>query len=212
MISTGKNYQAEWTTARDRKVHATLPGEQFAWGANFSSSVQGENSSVVRCSLFTTYFNSGLDKITMVKKVAFVGGMEHPLSRSLGNFSTGRLSIINLKRRIPLRMECFLSSDLLNNGWLQPRMLDNVGISDSSHDSAEYRSAIKSHADFRSEQYEITGPQMDSLNSSEVPSEAVLLGGDVRKVSHWWEQFPKRWLIVLLCFFSFLLCNMDRVS
>lgn len=28
----------------------------------------------------------------------------------------------------------------------------------------------------------------------------------------WWEEFPKRWVIVLLCFSAFLLCNMDRVS
>ena len=28
----------------------------------------------------------------------------------------------------------------------------------------------------------------------------------------WWEQFPKRWVIVILCFSAFLLCNMDRVS
>ncbi|KAL5984384.1 hypothetical protein ACLOJK_018488 [Asimina triloba] len=27
----------------------------------------------------------------------------------------------------------------------------------------------------------------------------------------WLEQFPKRWLIVFLCFSAFLLCNMDRV-
>ncbi|KAG6412496.1 hypothetical protein SASPL_125175 [Salvia splendens] len=28
----------------------------------------------------------------------------------------------------------------------------------------------------------------------------------------WWEEFPKRWVIVLLCFSAFLLCNMDRVN
>ncbi|PHU04550.1 hypothetical protein BC332_25372 [Capsicum chinense] len=28
----------------------------------------------------------------------------------------------------------------------------------------------------------------------------------------WWEEFPKRWIIVLLCFSAFLLCNMDRVN
>lgn len=28
----------------------------------------------------------------------------------------------------------------------------------------------------------------------------------------WWEEFPKRWIIVILCFSSFLLCNMDRVN
>lgn len=211
-LVSGKYYQAEWTAARDRKVHATFPGEQFALGAKVSFSAQRGSSSIVRCAFFTAYFNSGLDKITMAKRVAVLGGMEHPLSNSLGNVSMGRLGIINLNRRTPTRTECFLSSDLLNNGWLQPRKLDNVGLSDSPRDNSEHHSAIRPHADFRSEQYEITGPQMDSLNSSEVPSEAVLLGGDVRKVSYWWEQFPKRWLIVLLCFFAFLLCNMDRVN
>lgn len=28
----------------------------------------------------------------------------------------------------------------------------------------------------------------------------------------WWEEFPKRWVIVILCFSAFLLCNMDRVN
>ncbi|GMH29571.1 hypothetical protein Nepgr_031414 [Nepenthes gracilis] len=28
----------------------------------------------------------------------------------------------------------------------------------------------------------------------------------------WWEQLPTRWVIVLLCFTSFLLCHMDRAN
>ncbi|CAN1282381.1 Sodium-dependent phosphate transport protein 1, chloroplastic [Linum perenne] len=28
----------------------------------------------------------------------------------------------------------------------------------------------------------------------------------------WWEEFPKRWTIVIMCFSAFLLCNMDRVN
>ncbi|XP_057430815.1 sodium-dependent phosphate transport protein 1, chloroplastic [Lotus japonicus] len=28
----------------------------------------------------------------------------------------------------------------------------------------------------------------------------------------WWQVFPKRWVIVILCFSAFLLCNMDRVN
>lgn len=35
--------------------------------------------------------------------------------------------------------------------------------------------------------------------------------GDVSTMP-WWEQFPRRWVIVILCFTAFLLCNMDRVS
>ncbi|KAJ1384195.1 MFS transporter superfamily [Sesbania bispinosa] len=30
--------------------------------------------------------------------------------------------------------------------------------------------------------------------------------------SRWWQVFPKRWVIVILCFSAFLLCNMDRVN
>ncbi|CAN1282388.1 Sodium-dependent phosphate transport protein 1, chloroplastic [Linum perenne] len=28
----------------------------------------------------------------------------------------------------------------------------------------------------------------------------------------WWEEFPKRWTIVIMCFSAFLLCNMDRIA
>ena len=40
-------------------------------------------------------------------------------------------------------------------------------------------------------------------------AEAILVQGNA---SWWRQQFPRRWVIVLLCFASFLLCNMDRVS
>jgi ACS family sodium-dependent inorganic phosphate cotransporter len=47
----------------------------------------------------------------------------------------------------------------------------------------------------------------------------ALVGDDVEEEeedeeasSPWWEIFPKRWVIVILCFSAFLLCNMDRVS
>lgn len=49
----------------------------------------------------------------------------------------------------------------------------------------------------------IEAAAVDSLKSTE--GEAVL-------ASPWWEQFPKRWVIVILCFTAFLLCNMDGVS
>ncbi|XP_073291575.1 sodium-dependent phosphate transport protein 1, chloroplastic-like [Primulina huaijiensis] len=35
--------------------------------------------------------------------------------------------------------------------------------------------------------------------------------GDVSRMP-WWEQFPRRWVIVILCFTAFLICNMDRVN
>ncbi|KAK8361899.1 hypothetical protein V6Z12_A03G067700 [Gossypium hirsutum] len=46
----------------------------------------------------------------------------------------------------------------------------------------------------------------DSLN------DAVASEDDLDSAVPWWEQFPKRWVIVILCFSAFLLCNMDRVN
>ncbi|GAB2274452.1 Sodium-dependent phosphate transport protein 1, chloroplastic [Dionaea muscipula] len=37
-------------------------------------------------------------------------------------------------------------------------------------------------------------------------------GGGEASTAAWWEQFPKRWVIVILCFSAFLLLNMDRVN
>lgn len=43
-------------------------------------------------------------------------------------------------------------------------------------------------------------------------NDVVLNEEDFDSSVPWWEQFPKRWVIVILCFSAFLLCNMDRVS
>ncbi|KAJ7523416.1 hypothetical protein O6H91_18G050400 [Diphasiastrum complanatum] len=40
----------------------------------------------------------------------------------------------------------------------------------------------------------------------------VVLPAQKGAVLPWWKTLPKRWSIVLLCFFAFLLCNMDRVN
>ncbi|KAF9597339.1 hypothetical protein IFM89_017242 [Coptis chinensis] len=68
----------------------------------------------------------------------------------------------------------------------------------------EYLKATKTRTNYKAEPYDIEGPNLDSMEFSEVP--------DVEKTSSWQEKFPKRWVIVLLCFSAFLLCNMDRVN
>ncbi|KAL0419265.1 UNVERIFIED_CONTAM: Sodium-dependent phosphate transport protein 1, chloroplastic [Sesamum radiatum] len=66
-------------------------------------------------------------------------------------------------------------------------------------------------ADVKSEPYDIAESPPESVQFGKV----ILAdddGGDDASAVPWWEQFPKRWVIVLLCFSAFLLCNMDRVS
>lgn len=56
--------------------------------------------------------------------------------------------------------------------------------------------------------------ERDSLNKfGSALNDSILRNGEaVIDEIPWWEEFPKRWMIVLLCFSAFLLCNMDRVS
>ncbi|KAI3873747.1 hypothetical protein MKX03_009832 [Papaver bracteatum] len=71
---------------------------------------------------------------------------------------------------------------------------------------SQLREVGRVKADVKSEPYDITKDiksikdslsTEDEFDSSPVP---------------WWEEFPKRWVIVILCFSAFLLCNMDRVN
>lgn len=117
-----------------------------------------------------------------------------------------------VKRRVLSRVECFLlSSDPVTSGWHKPKNLTVTGLGDTTNLlQPEYKVPIRKHADCRAEQYEMAG------SPSDVPAEAAVLVGDangeVASAAPWWQQFPKRWTIVVLCFFSFLLCNMDRVN
>lgn len=58
-------------------------------------------------------------------------------------------------------------------------------------------------ADVKSKGYEVAKVK-EALND--------VVEGSADSGGAWWEEFPKRWVIVVLCFTAFLLCNMDRVS
>lgn len=89
---------------------------------------------------------------------------------------------------------CCSFSSSSPGGWLE------VG----DKDKIENRTS----AFYKSEEYDIIEAKLDSLPSPDETNEAILVERDIP----WWQSFPKRWVIVLLCFAAFLLCNMDRVS
>lgn len=96
------------------------------------------------------------------------------------------------------RCKCCLSADPSLGSWLRP----NKGKCQHFN----HVKAIRTRTYYKSEEYDITEPAaVDSMKAAEGSSEVVL-------ASSWWEQVPKRWVIVLLCFTAFLLCNMDRVN
>nr|KJB41352.1 hypothetical protein B456_007G100200 [Gossypium raimondii] len=90
---------------------------------------------------------------------------------------------------------CCSFSSSSPGGWLEAGDKDKI---------VENRTS----AFYKSEEYDITEAKLDSLPSPDENNEAILVERDIP----WWQSFPKRWVIVLLCFAAFLLCNMDRVN
>ncbi|KAJ8748989.1 hypothetical protein K2173_013429 [Erythroxylum novogranatense] len=95
------------------------------------------------------------------------------------------------------RCGCFVSSDLTRK------------VQFCNLDCAKLK---RGRAYYKSEEYEITDGGVESVKSVDGSSEVVFVEGKAQEASAWLEQFPKRWVIVLLCFTAFLLCNMDRVN
>ncbi|GAB4859974.1 Sodium-dependent phosphate transport protein 1, chloroplastic [Ancistrocladus abbreviatus] len=97
--------------------------------------------------------------------------------------------------------------------WAELREEELGGILDRK------RSAVvgKVWADVKSKPFDISTDSVagssESVKFGKSLNRVVLKGEEeVGVVGEWWEQFPKRWVIVILCFSAFLLCNMDRVN
>ncbi|KAG6478788.1 hypothetical protein ZIOFF_062232 [Zingiber officinale] len=205
----GTPYQVKCGRAHYKKIYSKLCGDQSAWAGGFILFLQRESCYLSRSILFPVT-SCSLSKNTMIAGNAFLGEVAHPPPCYLGNCSNACLTNISFRQRFPARTNCFVSSHGLQ--LMRRRKLENIGISNDLHDQLVSHLPTRTRANFKSEQYEVPESQLDSLTSSEASSEAVLIGPNVTEVSPWWKQFPKRWVIVLLCFFSFLLCNMDRVN
>ncbi|KAK6239831.1 hypothetical protein QUC31_005300 [Theobroma cacao] len=94
---------------------------------------------------------------------------------------------------------CYSSSSPSLGRWLEPGDEDRIRKN-------------RTRAYYKSEEYDITEAKVDPLPSPEATNEVVLVEGEMQEAVPWWQSFPKRWFIVLLCFAAFLLCNMDRVN
>ncbi|XP_050384867.1 ascorbate transporter, chloroplastic [Argentina anserina] len=104
------------------------------------------------------------------------------------------------------RCKCYLSSNHSFRSFIQSRKLNT--LHNWQNQKAENVKVNRIRADYKPEDIDISETEVDSLSGS---GEAVLANGKVSRVFAWWE-IPKRWVIVLLCFTAFLLCNMDRVN
>ncbi|VFQ75660.1 unnamed protein product [Cuscuta campestris] len=92
------------------------------------------------------------------------------------------------------------------HSWIKPRKLDSICFFDNQSQHIRHSPRNRAHAGLTSDEYDMTGalePFVSPDVGDTVPREGA---------KPWFEQFPKRWVVVLLCFAAFLLCNMDRVN
>ncbi|XP_010275629.1 PREDICTED: ascorbate transporter, chloroplastic-like isoform X2 [Nelumbo nucifera] len=213
-IGSGKVWQTEQAIKHQRGEQLGIYGSRY-----MKENIFNRRLTILReCCSYTSKHSYHLDchligsseKRTIKQRVRVLGEVVHSLSKHI-QFNE-KFHIINLKKRNQGRCECFLSSDFSHRSWPRPLKLDKLGTSDGQLQQFEYRKATTTRADYKPEHFDITEPNLDPLNSSEMSDEVVLVEGNMPKITYWWERFPKRWVIVLLCFSAFLLCNMDRVN
>ncbi|XP_068645709.1 ascorbate transporter, chloroplastic-like [Aristolochia californica] len=195
-LVSGKANDTEQAAIHRQRQNASVTRARLLQGYLKHKDIIPKNyTSCTARSFHPTRLSGLLSERTANLRVPFLGEMNHPFPNSLEKGLSDGLHHANTKCKFSTRCVSFLSSDSSGGSWFQPRKLDKLGISDGQCQPSEIRLATRTRADFKSEPYDITGPKLESLNSS-----------------YWWEQFPKRWVVVLLCFSAFLLCNMDRVN
>lgn len=193
-------HRGEWSGyAAVQYVHTTMFHKSLC--------VQRKSCSLLRCSYSPSFRLIGLSNGNPLSSNTTFQDEEHPLS--LSQQLSKKFQNTNHRRRIRAMCACYLASTSFSRK--QPRKLDELGIANRRHHFSKHLTVKMTCADYRSEDSDIGGTGVDSFLSSEGPSE-VVIGKHVEQRKPWWEQFPKRWVIVLLCFAAFLLCNMDRVS
>lgn len=97
-----------------------------------------------------------------------------------------------LKPRIRGKCESYLSSNSSCSSWSQSIMRDKLNASNGQLLMSKHFKINRTRAYYKSEEYDITEAQVESLTSIEGSNEAILVEGNVQEVASWWEQFPKR--------------------
>lgn len=200
-IGSGKLCQTEHAVSRQRVEHLGFAIAIPRHGLR-------ANGAISRCSYGPVLHALSPSDGQVLKPI---GTLHDKWKQSLP-FPLQTICSINPRQRIYGRCQCYLSSDSAQNTQIKPRGLNKFSIKTRLYKNSEPVKSNRTCAYYKSEENDITDAEVDSLSSTEKPSEAVLVEGNVQEASPWWEQFPKRWVIVLLCFTAFLLCNMDRVN
>lgn len=196
--------------------HFSLPGYQYNQALAVYGVDRHETQQRMLLSWSPSWCLSSRRKITanwnMDLRNFFHGRLECT-SPAFRNY-IGKTHHVKSRRQSSGKFQFFLSSESGNSNWSKPRKSGKIGVSfikyrqhSENPDTNDPR--IKARADFEPD---IGADAPDAVSSFKVLPASVTVQGVVDRGYLWLNEFPRRWLIVLLCFFAFLLCNMDRVN
>ncbi|KAH9325708.1 hypothetical protein KI387_005886, partial [Taxus chinensis] len=115
------------------------------------------------------------------------------------------------------KFEYLVPTESCNVDWTNVGKLRKLDVScnvKSQHSEcveigdSKFGSLTDNGSDIAADHIQLSKLKSDSMNFDIVLDNAV--SQKEEEGSSLWEEFPKRWVIVVLCFFAFLLCNMDR--
>ncbi|KAK9056176.1 hypothetical protein SSX86_027265 [Deinandra increscens subsp. villosa] len=197
-ISSGKIYQPEQATAHHRPENLSFPSAQYVH-RNTSENIYNLKKIYFVSGYWNAISSRGLDPVT--------GNMLKSRQMFLSDGENKKFHMTDHKQRARGICRCFVSLHSERCNWIKPAQLENISISNRRTLQSRHTTINRIRTSYKSED-DVVGTDMGSFVSSEGgASEAVLVG----ETKPWWE-LPKRWVIVLLCFSAFLLCNMDRVN
>ncbi|KAI8574000.1 hypothetical protein RHMOL_Rhmol01G0319600 [Rhododendron molle] len=118
----------------------------------------------------------------------------------------------NFPPDISLSRKISCSESLFRLRFLPADRAGNRRVSSPFSDGSVRRRVGRVWAEVKSDSAPKAVKLDDALGDVVFKREGDDVDGELESAVPWWEEFPKRWVIVVLCFSAFLLCNMDRVN
>eukprot|EP00250_Pteridium_aquilinum_P019249 c24363_g1_i1 orf=303-2168(+) len=170
-------------------------------------------------SLYGGYHVSGVPRSRVVGRALTGNSHCSALLPSMG-------ASVNISKVGFAGIKCFLTSEPVSSGSIKSSKNEKLNVLCNGHgphsDSMGLgERKLESHAEVPGSDVSVSPLSTTDLACVEDTNGAALVGTvSVAEVENaedvfaasWWKQVPKRWVIVILCFFAFLLCNMDRVN
>lgn len=191
-ISSGKSHKPEQATTYQRAENLSFSSTQHMHRNMYSENLYSLKKIQFVSGYWNTISSHGLNHFTgnttLRPKAVFLSDGVHPESKKFEVTNHTRIERCN---------------------WIKPvQQLKHNSISNRQHLQPRHTTINRIRANYKSEEYDVAGTDLNSLVSPEGGASEAVLVGEIQETN----QFPKRWVIVLLCFSAFLLCNMDRVN